>query len=144
MQGRPFHRRWRSLLRLCVGRLARGSARCQNISGVKSGYHRRAQKIGQTRSLFDICLSKEWCGWGLVPPHIHHGGWTSPGRSGESAWTHGSQGEESRTDWRCSGEQYQAFWHRPHHIAVVFPQRRQGLLISVMASMGGFQKKGEK
>lgn len=40
------------------------------------------------------------------------------------------------------------FWHRPHHIAVDFPQRIQGLLISVTASIvcsnEGEVRKGEK
>lgn len=64
------------------------------------------------------------------------------------AWENGKRGssrdpeDENNTDWRCSGEQYQAFWHRPHHIAVVFPQRRQGLLINVIASIV-YSKEGE-
>ena len=41
----------------------------------------------------------------------------------------------NRTELRCSEEQYQAFWHRPHHLAVVFPQTRQGLLINVTTSI---------
>lgn len=48
--------------------------------------------------------------------------------------------EVARTDWRWSGEQYQAFWQRPHHIAVVLPQTRQGLLMRVTASMVCYEK----
>ena len=56
--------------------------------------------------------------------------------------THGTSGV-NHTDWRWSGEQYQAFLHRPHHIAAVFPQRRQGLM-SVTVSIVFQGRRGEK
>lgn len=74
---------------------------------------------------------------GLPPPVGTH----SRLCRGQSCASHGEKREfgskrtRRHTLWRCSAEQYHAFWHRLHHIDVGMQQRVHGWLMNELGFM---------